>query len=328
MGCCNATELQNDAIVIDASVTSTHPRDAMYMDPNIILPSTDAAEFSEQRERFMTNITVVDTAAVEDAVIVPRKGSMSPNGGTSPVSNGFSESVMPAISPETSEKTFFESRTQRIATATDVYSMDIWWGIGPETPDRRLTASMPGHVMVTDVEEVLVHKVGAIEQVRDELKLEDVCRTSQKYVLWQMKLGKVCLLSLHRVIDDDMYHKVLNAQGGDLLKDSLKLIVMPINLALNVPVKGPKDADTIGTFFGAKNTHYSRPTNGACKYDIAMISIDLYSVWSLKMLLPSVAFKAGRMVDFHLVSYRDNAVLASFRAAMTPQVIQQIKQLA
>jgi len=157
------------------------------------------------------------------------------------------------------------------------------------------------------------------------LPLDTLCTTDQKYVLFQLKFGKACLVSLHRVVNADLYEKVLHAQGGDLLQDSLKFIVTPVNLKLNVPVKGPKEADTIGSFFGAKNTHFSRPVTVEKNHDVAMISIDLYSVWSLKMLLPSVAFKVGRMVDFHLVSYRDNAVLASFRAAMTPEAIRVMK---
>jgi hypothetical protein len=327
MGCCAAIEVQNDSIIAIEPDKAKEDEEEVAMDPQIIIPSADLVEFSNSRDRFMSAVTVTDTALVDDAVIVPRKSSLlsSASGNAASPLSKASELTLP--SPGISEKSEFVQRAERIATATDVYSMETWWGIGPETPDRRLTASMPRHTLVTDVEEVMVRKTGEIQQVRDDLKLEELCKANKKYVLWQMKLGKVCLLSLHRVVDADMYDKVLNAQGGDLLKDSLKLIVMPINLALSVPVKGPKDADTIGAFFGAKNTHYSRPTNGDCKCDIAMISIDLYSVWSLKMLLPSVAFKAGRMVDFHLVSYRDNAVLASYRAAMTPAVIQEIKNL-
>merc|ERR1719182_1072839 len=99
-----------------------------------------------------------------------------------------------------------------------------------------------------------------------------------------MKLGKVCLLSLHRVVDDDMFEKVMkvHAQGGDLLKDAFKLIVIPVNLSLSVPVKGPKDADTVGAFFGSKSTSLARMKTD--KHDVTFISVDLYSVWSLKML--------------------------------------------
>merc|ERR1712232_222617 len=117
------------------------------------------------------------------------------------------------------------------------------------------------------------------------------------------------LLSLHCVTSSDAYEALLDVQRGDILQDALKLIVTPVNLVVSVPVKGPKDADTIGSFFGAKNCQLRRPGKGQCAFDIAMITIDLYSVWSLKMLLPSVAVKQGRMADYHLVSYRDNAVL-------------------
>jgi len=38
----------------------------------------------------------------------------------------------------------------------------------------------------------------------------------------------------------------------------LKFIVQPVNLAIPVPIKGPKDAQTIGSFFGSKNIRFAR----------------------------------------------------------------------
>lgn len=279
-----------------------------------VLPS-DSADERAERKRFLTEncASIVDSKETEDAIIVPRKQTSGSN------------SVKSATKPQ--EELQFESRAKRIATSMDVAALDTWWGTGPTIPDRRLESSMPGHVSVSEVDEVMVKKASRIQQLRDELPLDDLCLGTAKYLLWQMKLGKVCLLSFHRVVSDEMYEKVLRAGSANLLNDSLKLIVIPVNLMLSVPVKGPRDADTVGAFFGPKNVHFSRPSKDQCKHDVAMVSIDLYSVWSLRMLLPSVAFTTGRMVDLHLVSYRDNAVLASYRCAMTPEVIEEIKKI-
>lgn len=316
---------------------------------DFVLPAEGATDLVE-RKRFMTGVTVIDTHEDEEAVIIPRKdtafslaarklsadtprhrtlSAVTSVHGTSTVGKDASpkdkeDSLERRESPEDDEGKH-ETRAFRIATAMDVYALETWWGVGPSSPDRRLAAAMPGHALATDVVQVLVRKTDRIERLLDELCLDDVCDVGAKYVLWQMKFGKMCLLSLHRVTDDDAYERILLAQGGDLLKDSLKLIVTPVNLQLSIPAKGPKEADTVGSFFGRKNVSFSRPGDHPCKFDISMISVDLYSVWSLKFLLPSVAFKQGRMADYHLVSYNDNAVLASYRAAVTPELIDLMK---
>lgn len=272
-----------------------------------ILPSHD--DFSAERERFMTGKDVVDEEEAEDAIIVPSRREAAAS-----VFSFFSvQSVVSSDVPR-----------QRIATNVDLSGLETWWGIGPEVPDRRLQASMPEHVRVSDVLDVLLKRNIAIEELKDDILGQHT--QEGKYLLFQMKFGKVCLLSLHKLVDHDVYERIFQ-EGGNPLQDKLKLIVMPVNLTVNVPVKGPKDADTVGNFFGRENCSFSRLEKTNSGIDIGMISVDLYSVWSLKMLLPSVAFKSGRMVDFHLVSYADNAVITSYRAAMTPKVIQLIKAL-
>jgi hypothetical protein len=231
-------------------------------------------------------------------------------------------SVMPV---STTNSLLKAGRAQRLLTTDDVIDFDSWWGIGPQSPDRRLEAAMPGHVLASEVVVVTVQKSCGIQDLWQQLPMSQLCGDFGKYVLWQMKLGKLCLLSLHQVVDEPIFEQVLHAGGEDFMESSLKLIVTPINLQVSVPAKGPKSADTIKSFFGSGNVSFHREGNS--QFDVAMLSIDLYSVWSLKMLLPAVAFKSGRMVDFHLVSYRDNAVLASYRAAMTPSVIQKIHQM-
>jgi hypothetical protein len=326
MGCCTS----NDKDDADGQLVVFDDKKELQIDPQIILPAEDKTQ-SQERERFMTTVSVEDAqdGEVDDAIIMlpPRRMtgaiSLSTVGESSPKTSDGEFTHF--HSTNTSDAELQKARAQRIGTMVDVYNLDNWWGMSPGTPDKRLSASMPGHAVATEVEEVMVKKAESIQTLRDELPLDQLCRGGEKYILFQLKLGKVCLLSLHHVTDHDTYEKVLSAQGVDLLKDSLKMIVIPVNLKISVPVKGPKEADTIGSFFGSKNVNFSRSTVG--KFDIALLSLDLYSVWSLKMLLPSVAFKAGRMVDFHVVSWRDNAVLLSYRAAMTPQVCEIIKNI-
>lgn len=266
----------------------------------------------------------------EDAVIMPMSSVRRASFARAPFKTALSISELEE--PEESETKETEEevplvRCDRIRSSIDFGTLDHWWGMGPSIPDKRLEASMPGHVMTSEVCEVAVKKSDSISQLRDELPLGELCRENGKYVLLQMKLGKVSLLSLHTVVHEEAYEKLVGVGEKSLLNDALKLIVIPVNLSINVPVKGPKDADTIGSFFGARNVQFSRDKKVQGKYDIAMLSVDLYSVWSLRLLLPKVAFTAGRMVDFHIVSYRDNSSLASYRASMTEEVINQIQNL-
>lgn len=314
-------------------------------------------DLSPKRKRFMSTETVEENHS-PDALIVPRsKSTMSISveqvdaGGCwaglcrcfpwrrwastasrcSPHQSPGLDSVSRKLSYETFEREAQNKqatpyrRPERIYTDVNVCELNAWWGTGPYSPDRRLEAAMPGHVLASEVIEVAVKKALDIEELRQELPLDDLCSEGGKYLLWQMRLGTVCLASLHHVVADATYDKVINAHGADLLRSALKLIVTPVNLKLSIPTKGPKDADTIAAFFGPNASFQHSKSHH--KYDVAMISIDLYSVWSLKMLLPSVAFKPGRMVDFHLVSYVDNAALASYRAAMNPAVMEMIKNL-
>lgn len=260
---------------------------------NRVLPSEDS--LVHERERFMIGVDIVDEDELE-----PSFFSLS--------------SFIPSA--------------QRIASGDDVCSLEKWWGVGPDTPDRRLEAAMPKHTSVSYVEEVLVSKSLAIQELRGQSPILEKCTEECKYVLFQLKFGKASLLSLHSVFDNHMYERILNVGGGNLLRDKLKFIVTPVNLSVSVPSRGPRDAETVGKFFGKDNSYFSRPERRrGGDYDIAMVSIDLYSVWSLKMLLPSIAFRYGRMIDIHLVSYVDNAVLISYRVAMTAKVVELIKAL-
>jgi len=140
------------------------------------------------------------------------------------------------------------------------------------------------------------------------------------YFIQTYIFGPFMLTSLHEVVDRELFEQVLK---GNFLQDSLKLLVFPVNVALPISPKGAKTADTVGTFFGKKNVTYTR--RRVAGIDCATLAIDVYSVFSLRMLLPALAFKEGRIVDYHLVSYRGNASLTSFRMESTEEFIQLMK---
>lgn len=279
-----------------------------------ILPTEDASDYRNGRVISFNNPNLVkDNDTNPDAVVMKAKSKLPTLDEEGEHQGTRSRGSTQATS----------SRSARLNSDLDLDSIDCWWGTGP---DKRLEVAMPGHTLLTEVCDAMVKKAGSLQSLRNEIlpSMKSQGLPKGKYVMWQLKFGKLCFVSVHEVINGEQYEKLLKPGSAPLLNDALKLIVTPVNLVINVPVKGPKDADTIGTFFGS-NVTFERATKDG--YDISMLGVDLYSVWSLRMLLPSVAFKPGRMVDFHLVSYRDNAVFASYRASMTNNVIEQISSL-
>jgi len=278
-------------------------------DDDMDLPT--GAEDQGKKERFKSCICVQDVNSAPDADMLPSSRF------------GGARKCLSAMV----DARFLDARAQvepkRLGTLDDIGSLDTWWGIGTSTPDRRLEAAMPGHILATEVVDVMCMKTDDIANLRKTLPLDDVCDNGEKYLMWQLKFGSMCFVSLHHCTNDEVYEQIINADR--ILQDSLKWVVTPINLKVSVPTKGPIDAETIGRFFGTQHAHFSNPRNPDDDYEVAMISIDVFSVWSLRVMFPFVIFKHGLIVDIHLVSSRDNAVLSSYRAAMTPELIQRIK---
>lgn len=212
---------------------------------------------------------------------------------------------------------------QRINSNADLSSIKTWWGINPMSPDPRMEKSMPGHVLVTNLMEVACLRSMGNNHFCEAFPLDRLCTLGNKYLIWCMKYGEMSIVSLHHIVHDEMYGRIFCAETGNPWYNKLKVLCTPINLILSV-CKGPKDAATAGAFFGSKNVEFWHLT-GSHNYDVAVVSFDIYSVLSLKMLLPTLAFKEGRICDYHLISYGDTAVVASYRIAATRELIETMK---
>lgn len=204
-------------------------------------------------------------------------------------------------------------------------SEEAWWSKVPQ-PMTRLEKDMRGAKLVSRVVKVLGERSPPARSGLDFDWFErylphEQLKDGHTYLLTGLVCGKATFVSLSVVVDT-IFEDVC---AGDCLTDRLKLIVQPINLAVPVPLKGPKDAATIGSFFGRRHCHLSRAQRGDVK--LATLAIDLYSVMSLRLALPKLAFTAGRIVDFHVVSYQHRACLASFRIATNRQLLGRLREL-
>lgn len=214
---------------------------------------------------------------------------------------------------------------ERIRSAYEAASSrGPWWGIGPATPDRRMEAAMPGHAIVTHVVDVAFFKTGAVKSACEAFPLDKLCVPGGRYLLWRMRFGADSLASLHHIVRGDTFERIFGADGGDPLRDAVKLVVTPVNLKF-VPSKGPKEAATIGDFFGPENAAFTRAGEGCGRSDVAVVDVDVFSVLSLKWLLPPLAFREGRICDYHLVSYRDSAVICSYRMRTNAALVRYLR---
>jgi hypothetical protein len=134
----------------------------------------------------------------------------------------------------------------------------------------------------------------------------------QSYLALWLNTGDVSLLSLHQVVDRQALERCF---ADDPLKSRLKLLIRPVKCVLPFPGKGPKEADTVGTFFGkGASLTRSLTAEGA---DIVVLQIDLYLIWFLRLALQNIGFRHGNVVDIIVVDWPGQAVVASSRVAVT-----------
>jgi len=142
-------------------------------------------------------------------------------------------------------------------------------------------------------------------------------KASSSYVAFWLNVGDSSLLSLSEVIDRPALERCL---ANDPLGKRVKLLIRAVKCSLPFPGKGPKDADTVGAFFG-KGASLSRGRNDeGC--DILVLQIDLYYLMMLRFALQNVGFRQGNVVDIILVDWPGQAVLASVRLSVTDEFLK------
>eukprot|EP00928_Gymnodinium_smaydae_P034668 TRINITY_DN24513_c0_g1_i1.p1 TRINITY_DN24513_c0_g1~~TRINITY_DN24513_c0_g1_i1.p1 ORF type:complete len:437 (+),score=115.98 TRINITY_DN24513_c0_g1_i1:146-1456(+) len=149
-------------------------------------------------------------------------------------------------------------------------------------------------------------------------------QSGSRCFVFGLVVGKAMFMTLNHA-EDDIYDSLLE---GDCL-DSLKLITQPLNLPVEPPLKGPQAAETLAAYFGRRNAVLSRQTVAGRrgKVECTTLAIDMYSVFTLRLALPTLLLQVGRMCDFHIVDCRHNAVLAGVRMRITQDVLRTVRDL-
>ena len=147
--------------------------------------------------------------------------------------------------------------------------------------------------------------------------------TVRRLLVFKLKMGDKVMVSLNEVSNEEMFDSIFKQENREeLLRRKLKLILSPINSPLPIPAKKPRDAETIGSYFGMENVDfYIDESVGSVR--IVSILINIYSKWIIRKFMPWITQSKGRMCDFILLSSDDRIVFANFRLLAT-QVSQSL----
>lgn len=150
------------------------------------------------------------------------------------------------------------------------------------------------------------------------VSMERRSSTSQplRLIVFKLKMGDQVMVSLNEVINEREFDRIFTEENRDeLLMRKFKFILSPINSPLPIPAKKPRDADTVGQYFGMDNVDLYISEEGNLK--VVSILINIYSKWIIRKFLPVATSALGRICDFILLSSDDKIVYSDFRLLST-----------
>lgn len=151
--------------------------------------------------------------------------------------------------------------------------------------------------------------LGESMSLYEDMGVRDPAKT---YMIYWLNIGDVSILSVAEVLDRRRFEL---AFSGDALSARLKFVLQPCGLKLPVPVKTPRDADTIGVFFGKHTSCTRSRTNSGVDY--VCLRVDLYSKWLLKKAMQTVGFRKGSVFDIVLIDWPGRTVIMGCRLTIT-----------
>lgn len=214
---------------------------------------------------------------------------------------------------EEPDQSFIGIRT-KIPSRTDLkrHPSSMWWS------DARLDAP---HVVKDfgDTPKTMSRtvKVKVVDTAPDTYFPDDKCFESRRrHIVLRLILGKKTIVSCAQVDDVNGFDSLFMKPYVKItsLLHTFKLIVNPANGG-GVPwaMTGPKDAYSIADFFGETNCSVERDYDRNC----LIVSIDVYSKFIVKTLLPRIAFQQDRISDYLLVDYPAGIIVTGFRIVCT-----------
>jgi hypothetical protein len=204
--------------------------------------------------------------------------------------------------------TFFGIR-KRIPTKVDLlrHPSDEWWSDARTDVVRDLGAE-PRVLGNTIMVKVLKREEKSDKEM-DAYFPGFSMRSSRRYILVELLLGKRILVSLSEVVNTDMCDQW--TEDSNVLS-RWKLVVNPANVKIPPwSIRGPREAASVKVFFGSQNcsVRFHNKT--------MIITIDVFSKFMIRSFLPKLAFQPGRISDYLLVDYEERTVLCGYRLVFT-----------
>merc|ERR1712048_1010569 len=137
------------------------------------------------------------------------------------------------------------------------------------------------------------------------------------YIACWLNFGEVTILAVAEILERRLLDLALS---GDALNARIKLLLQPVGLKLPIPVKGPKDAETVGVFYG-KGASLSRGKMGSGP-DYVCLQVDLYSKWLIKKVMQSVGFRKGSTIDLLFIDWPGRSVILACRLNVTDRFLK------
>lgn len=150
--------------------------------------------------------------------------------------------------------------------------------------------------------------------------------TVVRLIIFKLKMGEQVMVSLNEVIQEQLFDEMFHDENrNELLERKMKLILSPVNLPLPIPAKKPRDAETVGSYFGMDNVDLYFDISMGGEVKVASVLVNIYSKWIIRKFLPLVTSNHGRICDFILLSSDDRTIFADFRLLSTEVSLALIK---
>lgn len=168
---------------------------------------------------------------------------------------------------------------------------------------------------------------GQSDELYTEMGLRDPLKS---YIVVWMLLGNAAILTTSEVTDQERFRSVLRVGAKPCLDRCFKLVLEPIQVSsscksiLPASATDPKVADFMSTFLGTSgcSMHCAR-TSGGAEYACLMMDFNCAGM-VVSYALKKVGFREGHILDLHVVDWSAQALFASGRLNITPEVSQKL----
>ncbi len=247
--------------------------------------------------------------------------------GTNSKSNEFeSLKAQSETSADSSPRTdFSDDDYPSLDTATPVnFSRDLWWQEGDVTC-RTISGDLGSDPLVLSG----LHSFSMMDSVCTPGSGERTVHFHQSLsgmneapqMTWQLRVGDRMAQARYVISEQPDARKVfaeLSSRGPEELMKQIKLIIVPRNVPIPLPLRGPASAVSIVDYFGIDAVRV------AVAGGRLFVHVNLHAKWIVKQLLNALSIIRNRSVDLFLVTVEPKCVICSVSLTSTDESINML----